>query len=376
MADLSHNSNRNESAGELDGAYYDGIGAELRDERLRCGLALHEVASRLRIRESHLEAIEAGRFGDLPGRIYAIGFVRSYAEFLGADGDVCIMLFKAEVGPGGHSRKLVFPVPPTENRRPGLVTLAASVALAALVYGGWYVWQGDEHQSAELVPEVPQKFVEQAELARVREETAVAGLAAANASEAPQPSVSDDVIAEGSPGSEKTVTSLGLAVVGRAPAAEAALADESRRNDADEQKEAPVEVATPVPAASEATAQEPVEAEPLQVAVATPPPVPDVEPQESGVPRVYGTANRGARVLVRATGRVQIIVKNADGSTLMPHRVLQSGDVYRAPAQGDAFLQTDNPGVLQVIVDGRLVGRGDRLTTDGRTISLSAETFR
>lgn len=372
---------------DIEGAFYDGIGAELKAERIRCGLHLHEVAARLRIREAHLEAIEDGRFGDLPGRIYAIGFVRSYAEFLGADGDVCITLFKAEVGPGGHSRKLVFPVPESENRRPGLVTLTASVLLAAMVYGGWYVWQGDERQSAELVPEVPQRFVEQAEIARVREETAVAGLAAANASEAAAPIVSEDETAV-----DEQVTTLDLAVVGRrteqaaSGGGQTATADEEvsgkpadpvEPDDRALASDSAVEETAPgtTTGSADGSTGQAEATEPVQLAVVAPPPIPEAAPQETNVPRVYGISNRNARVLLRATGQVQIIVKRTDGTTLMPHRVLQAGDIYRAPNRGDVILQADNPGVLQLIVDGRLIGRGDRLVQAGKALSLNPETL-
>jgi cytoskeletal protein RodZ len=396
-----------DSAAENDGAYYDGIGAELRAERIRCDLTLADVAHRLRIRESHLEAIEAGRFGDLPGRIYAIGFVRSYAEFLGADGDVCITMFKAEVGPGGHSRKLVFPAPPAENRRPGWLTLAASVALAAAVYGGWYVWQTDERQVAELVPEVPQRFVEQAEIAKVRDASTVSAVTAANASESngfPVTGGNDRPVAQ-------VVTetrTLDLAVVGRvqvrtdnapelnAPsetdqaiaqneaepvvkdAAKVVAAEAAGSVAAAVDKTAPVQVTvSQVPELIEVPAKPAPAEEPVQLAVvAPPPPVPAAETQTDYVPRIFGIANRGSRVLVRATGQVQIIVKRLDGSIVMPHRVMQPGDIYRAPDRADVILEADKIGALQLIVDGKLIGRGDRLTEPGNGLALNAEFLK
>ncbi len=102
-----------------------------------------------------------GVFGDLPGRIYAIGFLRSYAEFLGADGDVCVQMFKDEAGTGGHSRRLEFPVPQNENRRPGKATLLVAVLLGAAVYGGWFVLQGKDQQTVDIVPEVPESIARQ-----------------------------------------------------------------------------------------------------------------------------------------------------------------------------------------------------------------------
>ena len=59
------------------------IGALLRASRIRRGEGLRDVADQLRIRFVHLEAIEDGRFENLPGATYAIGFIRTYAEQAG-----------------------------------------------------------------------------------------------------------------------------------------------------------------------------------------------------------------------------------------------------------------------------------------------------
>ena len=82
---------------------YVGVGAQLRAQREQNGFSVEEVAQRLRIRLAHLQSIEHGRFDDLPGRIYAIGFIRSYAEFLDLDGQSVVELYKQET-PAGSAR--------------------------------------------------------------------------------------------------------------------------------------------------------------------------------------------------------------------------------------------------------------------------------
>ena len=64
-----------------------GIGAQLRAAREERGLSLEQVASETRIPQRHLVAIEAGDFGQLPGRTYAVGFSRTYAKTVGLDQD-------------------------------------------------------------------------------------------------------------------------------------------------------------------------------------------------------------------------------------------------------------------------------------------------
>ena len=61
----------------------DGIGGLLARERHRRGLSLEVVAAATRIRVGHLAAIERGDLGALPGPVYARGYVRGYAAYLG-----------------------------------------------------------------------------------------------------------------------------------------------------------------------------------------------------------------------------------------------------------------------------------------------------
>jgi transcriptional regulator with XRE-family HTH domain len=60
-------------------------GAMLAEARAQAKLDLAEVAARTRIPQRHLAAIEAGDYGKLPSRTYAVGFSRTYARLLGLD---------------------------------------------------------------------------------------------------------------------------------------------------------------------------------------------------------------------------------------------------------------------------------------------------
>src|SRR5512135_3836586 len=63
------------------------IGSQLRAAREAQSLTLEQVFRATRIKQSFLEAIEANQFQALPGPVQARGFVRSYANFLGLDGE-------------------------------------------------------------------------------------------------------------------------------------------------------------------------------------------------------------------------------------------------------------------------------------------------
>src|SRR5512137_495766 len=63
------------------------IGSQLRAAREAQSLTLEQVFKATRIKQPFLEAIEANQFHTLPGPVQARGFVRSYANFLGLDGE-------------------------------------------------------------------------------------------------------------------------------------------------------------------------------------------------------------------------------------------------------------------------------------------------
>jgi len=138
-----------------------GVGALLRASRLRLGDNLRSVAESLHIRFIYLEAIEAGRYEDLPGTAYAIGFIRSYADYLGLDSDEVVRRYKAESrGESGNAR-LVFPVPIPESSIPGGAIIFIGVVVALLTYGVWYVSTAKDGFLAGLVSQVPERLSEQ-----------------------------------------------------------------------------------------------------------------------------------------------------------------------------------------------------------------------
>lgn len=63
------------------------FGKILKEERLRQGLDLSEVMEKTKISRVSLEAIEEGNKLALPHPVYAKGFVKNYARFLGLDAD-------------------------------------------------------------------------------------------------------------------------------------------------------------------------------------------------------------------------------------------------------------------------------------------------
>ena len=66
------------------------IGTSLTEARLRRGLDVAECELQTKIRAKYLRAMENEEFDALPAPAYIRGFLRSYAEFLGLDGDLML----------------------------------------------------------------------------------------------------------------------------------------------------------------------------------------------------------------------------------------------------------------------------------------------
>jgi cytoskeleton protein RodZ len=130
-------------------------GDELRRRREALGLDLGEVATTLRIRPTYLAALEAGRPDALPGAVYAIGFMRAYADYLGFDGGELLRRFKQESTLLAATSHLAFPIPAGEPRMPGGGMLLVALILAICAYGAWFYVSTGEGPRPERVAEIP-----------------------------------------------------------------------------------------------------------------------------------------------------------------------------------------------------------------------------
>src|SRR5712691_3291992 len=74
------------------------LGSSLREARVRRGIELAQVGAETRIRTRYLQALEDERFELLPGSVYAKGFLRAYADYLGLDGQLFVDEYNARFG--------------------------------------------------------------------------------------------------------------------------------------------------------------------------------------------------------------------------------------------------------------------------------------
>jgi len=72
------------------------VGTMLRDVRTKNKISIEQVANDLRIKSSYLNAIENSDYSNIPAHPYGIGFVRSYANYLGLNSNRITQIFKEE----------------------------------------------------------------------------------------------------------------------------------------------------------------------------------------------------------------------------------------------------------------------------------------
>lgn len=277
-------------------AQLDSVGATLRAARLNRGVDTDQVAATLKMRKDHVEAIEDNDFARLPGRTYAIGFVRAYARFLGLDAEVMVKRFKEESAGREHDRpvELVFPDAPEEKRAANGSLLLVAMLIAAGVAGAIFVSMPQRHVTVEA-PAKPDT-------------------AAVVVNETPQPVY-----------------------------------------DGAQTPDVPVEPAVLPPAAPSGSTPP---AASTAIAAAPAPATPPAAAAPEGAPRVFGSENAGARIVFHATAQTYILVKEMGptGKVTILDRTLNAGESYRAPNKPGILLITGNAGGLDVEIDGKKVG--------------------
>src|SRR5438046_3632283 len=137
------------------------IGHSLREARVRQGLDHPQVELATKIRAKYIRALEEEEFAVLPPGTYIKGFLRSYAEFLGLDGQLYVDEY--------NSRHVVEGFDDMPQRRPRvhqdrgverkvvLFALAGIAAVTALVIVAWKFGGGQSPDRSARPVVVPAK---------------------------------------------------------------------------------------------------------------------------------------------------------------------------------------------------------------------------
>jgi cytoskeleton protein RodZ len=346
------------------------LGAQLRQERLQRGQDLDDVAQQLRIKSGYLFALEQGDLSGMPGRAYALGFLRSYADHLGFDGEELISRIKSTVDNLTDQTRLRVRTPAPESRLPKTPIVMISLAVIAGIYAGWAYLNRTSRVVIETVAEVPDDL-------RAR---SVQALPQAAKTRSPAADPAQDARAPGGAAANVTPT----ADLEPAPLP-GTMGDSGPPASAEPPRAAPEPLAEPEagpsvePRGSDARVVPPGTPAAQPAAGSGPAPAPTGpqvidQPAPTGVTATVAADARGEalaladptageqmqrdenamvepRVLLRAREEAWVQISSPSGDYAFT-RTLQPGEVVTVPNRADLELWTGNAGGLDIIVDG------------------------
>ncbi|GEN58274.1 helix-turn-helix domain-containing protein [Acetobacter nitrogenifigens] len=309
-----------------------GVGPALRLRREQLGWALPDVAAWLRIRLSYLEALESGQANALPGNAYALGFLRTYASAMGFSPEQVVARFKRDAKGVERKPELAFPVPAPERSVPAGAIVFAGIAVIVAAYVGWYVMVGHEPTALERVPPVA---------------SVLPGMAHGPS---PSPQIAS-VMPRSGPSPLPPDRQPHVAVLAPVAQQENAAAPDGRVDAP--QGAAPPSVVPPDTAVTSAQGA-----------------------SEAAAPGVPETAPALSTPSIRASAASWVQVRDGAGKVVYDH-VMQSGDVWSAPADGGPFTFTaGNAGGVALALGDLVTPPLGRNGSVRRNIVLSSDAIR
>jgi len=352
-----------------------GVGALLKASRLRIGEELRDIAGILKIRHVYLEAIEDGRFEDLPGTTYTLGFVRAYAEHLGLDSGEVIRRFKSQESDVDPRSQLNFPEPIPEASVPGGAIIFIGVVVAVLAYGAWFMNSSEDGFFKDLIAPLPDRFAKMAGEPKTgkKAETEKAEPEKTDAEKAEPEKVEPEKTEPETAATEQTQPTQPTPgeTQGEAKPTEPAQEPPPAQSQP-ETAQQPKPAETPKPLTEPVT--EPAdEPKPEKIAETTPEATPQTTSDTpSGTasqstptsttpettpetPKPKPAAEQASRIIVRAKTNSWIQVRDDTANELLLTRLLRAGDSYTVPGRSGLMLSTGNAGALEILVDGKAV---------------------
>lgn len=321
-----------EISGDLD-APLDTVGQDLRAARLRRGDDLATVSRALKIRKDHLEALEEDRIEALPGRTYAVGFIRSYADYLGLDAVQCVERFKAEIA--GRSETAVQPITvideDAERRMPHGWKIMAGIVVILVLYGAYQLAASADRALNEPAVAPPPAPVHRP----VAHKPSPAPVQLAV--QQPLTTPLDTTLSSGVTGNTTNGIPPGTAAPGGTPPGAGAAAVGTSPNGL--QSSGVAQVAPDLPQG-----------------------------------QVYGENNKGVRVVLRMRDTARVLVEGPGGHIYM-NRTLKPGDTYRLPNIVGLTLTTSNAGAVEIDLDGSVAGVAGRQQETTEALSLDPQSI-
>lgn len=131
------------------------VGHHFRKIRERKHYTIEEISGILRIGGRYLDAIEEGNVELLPERVYTLGFVRAYAQFLGEKPSKCVELFKQQILLENQNVQLNLPEALRKSTTPNRLYLLISVGAVVSFLLFWLLISSISKERQEIPDSTP-----------------------------------------------------------------------------------------------------------------------------------------------------------------------------------------------------------------------------
>ena len=127
----------------------DDIGTILKSSRLKSKKSMEEISSELCIRKIYLTALEEGDYDTLPPIPYGVGYIRTYARYLGLNPERAVQLYKAASMREDTTETEEEIITAPEANKSNMWHIVIGIIILAVIYGGWSLYAADMEQKAE-----------------------------------------------------------------------------------------------------------------------------------------------------------------------------------------------------------------------------------
>lgn len=336
------------------------LGDVLRRMREKRGDDLQYIADYLCIRRNFLELLESSRYSELPADAYVIGFLRSYANYLGIDGKEAIDRYRREMSGRRNKPALSLPTPISEGRTPSAIIMVGAAVAALLLYILWYALSSGDRSAVTVPPALPSSPVVETTnpLAGSQTEAAVAPSVSSNPTIiAPPPADAGIMLSSAAPPATTPMPVPPAATTSTMATSSATVPAASNE----------AKPAAPVVPPATTSADALNKAQVQQLAPQTPPASPPTEPPAT---------DKASRITVRAVQSSWILITNSSGQAIFD-RVMKPGEVFSVPNKPGLSLTTGNGSGVILTLDGADMPKlATGVSHVMRNIPLDAEHLR
>lgn len=127
------------------------VGQILAEARKEQNFTIEQVAAKIYIRQRYLQDLEEGDLSDLPGRVYILGFIRTYARLLNLDGEELIRRISTLPNLPDYERSQVPMAKPSEEEPNFLILIGSGVLILLIAIGGYVFLKPSSDVSSSMI---------------------------------------------------------------------------------------------------------------------------------------------------------------------------------------------------------------------------------